>query len=200
MLESCPAIEKVNNVYGFTSLILLDCEELYEFSMYLTELTTVRINDCPLVKLFINGSHLEELSLINCGLIFVKNISGHAFVEIKNVRLLPDISSNCILVSKPLRSDDPAFPEATRVNECMNEIFEKVHLIRRFMIKVICRQRYLKLREMQRSNNLYDCVICQDPMSPLDTIFTSCNHVFHCECLRSWVYIRRSCPLCNQTI
>ena len=44
-----------------------------------------------------------------------------------------------------------------------------------------------------------DCAICQS--SSLDGVSaTSCGHVFHSSCLRTWLKKRSNCPSCRQSL
>lgn len=42
------------------------------------------------------------------------------------------------------------------------------------------------------------CAICFDSMSSAK--ITQCGHYFHLNCLRKWLYIQSSCPLCHQDV
>ena len=42
------------------------------------------------------------------------------------------------------------------------------------------------------------CAICFDSMSSAK--ITQCGHYFHSNCLRKWLYIQSSCPLCHQDV
>lgn len=45
------------------------------------------------------------------------------------------------------------------------------------------------------------CPICRDVVSPSDLLYQlDCNHVFHHQCLLTWVGYRRTCPICIQLI
>lgn len=45
------------------------------------------------------------------------------------------------------------------------------------------------------------CSICLDELSPGDVLQAPpCGHVFHSSCLRKWMRVRVSCPLCQKTL
>lgn len=48
--------------------------------------------------------------------------------------------------------------------------------------------------------NQKTCSICLEEYKKNDKVFfTKCNHLFHSECIRSWLNINnRTCPLCRQ--
>lgn len=199
LIESCPVIESVTNVYGFHSLVLIDCEVLTTLNMYLAELKTVRINDCADLNLIFNGSELEELSLINCGIVLIDQLSVHSTIDTMNSRLLPDLSTNPLWVQTPTMDEDVVYEEAFILNRYMKRICTFANVIKRRVSAYTDRVKFLKIRTLQREDRLCDCPICQDAISPTNSIFTSCNHLFHLDCLVAWFQIKRACPLCNCT-
>ena len=45
------------------------------------------------------------------------------------------------------------------------------------------------------------CAICYQDMDKFVTAkVTKCNHFFHGECLRKWLYVQDSCPLCYSSL
>ncbi|KAF2894972.1 hypothetical protein ILUMI_11205 [Ignelater luminosus] len=40
------------------------------------------------------------------------------------------------------------------------------------------------------------CVVCWDSITPLRRL--NCGHVFHHNCISSWLYEKSTCPLCRQ--
>ena len=44
------------------------------------------------------------------------------------------------------------------------------------------------------------CVICLNPITNLSVCrMLSCFHIFHYECIESWLTKIASCPMCNKT-
>ena len=44
-----------------------------------------------------------------------------------------------------------------------------------------------------------ECVICIDPISnDSDCKMLSCFHIFHSQCISSWLLANGSCPMCNK--
>ena len=41
------------------------------------------------------------------------------------------------------------------------------------------------------------CSICIDTILDTDKMVTSCNHIFHKECLNKWLQINNQCPYCR---
>lgn len=44
------------------------------------------------------------------------------------------------------------------------------------------------------------CCICYQDLTPGDTRVTSCGHLFHSACLRRWMFVQETCPMCHQKI
>ncbi|KAM9777509.1 RING finger protein 145 [Neosynchiropus ocellatus] len=42
------------------------------------------------------------------------------------------------------------------------------------------------------------CSICFQDMS--SSVVTCCGHFFHANCLRKWLYVQETCPMCHQTV
>lgn len=63
--------------------------------------------------------------------------------------------------------------------------------------------------DKQESNNISDeqnsapvapipeCPICLDPLAIKDCTKTSCDHIFHNDCLHTWTQDHHNCPLCR---
>lgn len=44
------------------------------------------------------------------------------------------------------------------------------------------------------------CTICLEPILDSKRRTLRCSHTFHCACIRRWMRIRHTCPLCNVPI
>ncbi|XP_023286132.1 RING finger protein 145-like [Seriola lalandi dorsalis] len=51
-------------------------------------------------------------------------------------------------------------------------------------------------QQLQQHNDV--CSICFQEMS--SAVITSCRHFFHGNCLRKWLYVQDTCPMCHQTV
>ncbi|KAM6968669.1 RING finger protein 145 [Tautogolabrus adspersus] len=51
-------------------------------------------------------------------------------------------------------------------------------------------------QELQQHNDV--CSICFQEMS--SAVITYCGHFFHGNCLRKWLYVQETCPMCHQTV
>ncbi|KAI3367422.1 hypothetical protein L3Q82_026280, partial [Scortum barcoo] len=51
-------------------------------------------------------------------------------------------------------------------------------------------------QQLQQHNDV--CSICFQEMS--SAVITYCGHFFHGNCLRKWLYVQETCPMCHQTI
>ena len=45
-----------------------------------------------------------------------------------------------------------------------------------------------------------NCCICLDVYANKVCVRTSCSHIFHMDCLQSWIAIHNTCPLCRCTL
>ncbi|KAG7277096.1 hypothetical protein CRUP_031309 [Coryphaenoides rupestris] len=50
--------------------------------------------------------------------------------------------------------------------------------------------------QLQRNNDV--CSICFQEMS--SAVITLCGHFFHANCLRKWLYVQETCPMCHQSV
>lgn len=50
--------------------------------------------------------------------------------------------------------------------------------------------------QLQQHNDV--CSICFQDMS--SAVITYCGHFFHGNCLRKWLYVQETCPMCHQTV
>ncbi|XP_073340284.1 RING finger protein 145 [Pagrus major] len=51
-------------------------------------------------------------------------------------------------------------------------------------------------QQLQEHNDV--CSICFQEMS--SAVITYCGHFFHGNCLRKWLYVQETCPMCHQTV
>ncbi|XP_042243879.1 RING finger protein 145 [Thunnus maccoyii] len=51
-------------------------------------------------------------------------------------------------------------------------------------------------QQLQQHNDV--CSICFQEMS--SAVITNCGHFFHGNCLRKWLYVQETCPMCHQTV
>ncbi|XP_041090698.1 RING finger protein 145-like [Polyodon spathula] len=51
-------------------------------------------------------------------------------------------------------------------------------------------------QQLERHNDL--CAICFQEMN--SAVVTYCGHFFHASCLRKWLYVQETCPMCHQQV
>ncbi|XP_054469908.1 RING finger protein 145 [Anoplopoma fimbria] len=51
-------------------------------------------------------------------------------------------------------------------------------------------------QQLQQHNDV--CSICFQEMT--SAVITYCGHFFHGNCLRKWLYVQETCPMCHQTV
>ncbi|VDI73047.1 Hypothetical predicted protein [Mytilus galloprovincialis] len=72
----------------------------------------------------------------------------------------------------------------------------KTFLLRR---EAVSRVESLPQATEEQLNSLSDvCPICFSTMTQAKV--TSCNHFFHATCLRKWLYVKDTCPMCHKKI
>lgn len=195
LIESCCALEHVVNVYGFSNLVLIHCDSLCVFEMYLTELITVTIQNCKNLNITMSGDLLESLSLVECGSVIISDLAECNLIEIKNVGLMPDISSK-----HRLQRNNNYYPETLIIRNHFNKLSRNATSIINTVRAYIIRKKFVQYMQMSRNNELYDCVICQEPISFETLRITQCKHMFHAGCLFEWISVRNKCPLCNELV
>lgn len=53
----------------------------------------------------------------------------------------------------------------------------------------------------EQEGEMFDCTICLSEISDGEQIgVLSCQHLFHCDCLKEWLLRRNACPLCQTEI
>ena len=72
----------------------------------------------------------------------------------------------------------------------------KSYLLRREAVRRIESMPEATPEQLREHNDL--CPICFQEL--LTARVTPCKHFFHALCLRKWLYVQESCPLCHQTI
>ena len=70
--------------------------------------------------------------------------------------------------------------------------------------KISNRQKEIQLSSILVINNnkKYDdtlCVICLDDITD-KTVELKCVHIYHYDCIKEWIEVKATCPLCNYKI
>uniref|UniRef100_A0A8C7ZPI0 RING finger protein 145 n=1 Tax=Oryzias sinensis TaxID=183150 RepID=A0A8C7ZPI0_9TELE len=69
-------------------------------------------------------------------------------------------------------------------------------LLRRAAAKKISSLPAASEQQLQQHDDV--CSICFQDMS--SAVVTSCGHFFHGNCLRKWLYVQETCPMCHQPV
>uniref|UniRef100_A0A3Q3G783 RING finger protein 145 n=1 Tax=Kryptolebias marmoratus TaxID=37003 RepID=A0A3Q3G783_KRYMA len=72
----------------------------------------------------------------------------------------------------------------------------KSFLLRREAAKKINSLPRATAQQLDQHNDV--CSICFQEMS--SAVITYCGHFFHDNCLRKWLYVQETCPMCHQTV
>ena len=60
---------------------------------------------------------------------------------------------------------------------------------------------YTHKKIIQNNNLLNDCSICLEIFKNNESVISlPCNHIFHHECIQTWLKNSNNCPLCRQII
>ncbi len=51
--------------------------------------------------------------------------------------------------------------------------------------------------EPKSIDNIIECGICIEHIIDKDKYITSCNHIFHKECINKWLQLNNKCPYCR---
>ena len=197
-VHACPALDMISNVYGFRKLTLIDCDELEDFDIQYSSLEKVIITSCKLLNTQFNGTSITELTLMDTGFIIINDLSKNAIVNIKDASLLPNLTSTTNTLSLDEQSSFNI--ESLKLSYHIQHLFKSARTITNCIMAYKIRKTYLTYLRHKAVNNIDDCVICQESIAPNQIIFTKCNHMFHSGCLHEWLKIRRSCPLCNNSL
>lgn len=62
-----------------------------------------------------------------------------------------------------------------------------------------------ELSESEKNSEYEDkcrdvCPICFGELRAHEALITNCNHIFHFICLRKWLYLQDTCPMCHQLV
>ncbi|XP_023700416.2 RING finger protein 145 isoform X1 [Paramormyrops kingsleyae] len=69
-------------------------------------------------------------------------------------------------------------------------------LLRRDAVSKIRSMPIATNEQLEQHNDI--CAICYQDMT--SAIITPCNHVFHAGCLKKWLYVQETCPLCHNQL
>lgn len=72
----------------------------------------------------------------------------------------------------------------------------KSFLLRREAAKKINSLPRATEEQLEKHNDV--CAICFQEMN--SAVITYCGHFFHGNCLRKWLYVQETCPMCHQTV
>lgn len=198
-IHRCPELASISNVYGLEHLSLVECESLCDFNVLFETLLSLTVDSCPELRIVVNGKTLQTLTLINSGLTYVYDISIQAWINVKNVSFLPDLHSDLDNGMSPAIGDE-ACTAVIELARCMTRIMQLAGVVERWYLARLIRFRYKNYLRLKEQNALYDCTICCDAICSATLRLIECAHIFHDQCLNTWLSYYRRCPLCNHPI
>jgi hypothetical protein len=196
-VNNCAALESITNVCGVQTAIITECESLRVLQIYLSEISKFAISHCHELHTVIDGSHLRDLILIECGSVLVTNIELCARVDTINAISMPDISSD--LCDDDI-SDTQEQDGARRIQTRMYNLQTATNIIARSIGRYLKHIKKAKYQDKELREGIHACVICLEMVESWNVSFTSCDHMFHSKCIHQWLQVRRQCPLCNTAI
>ena len=200
-VQCCTNLESIDDVFGFKSISLIDCDALNELNITYSYATTMIIKNSPDLNFTFKGNQLERLTLEDIGIPLIKSMNPTARISISNVQILPDLESD-IPESNNTDDDDDGhtFTAALTLRSLFDKMSSSYTIISNMVLTFKIRKCFVKYMKLKKENNLCDCVICQEPIDFQTGTFTACNHLFHRDCLATWMDVRRTCPLCNTNL
>jgi E3 ubiquitin-protein ligase RNF139 len=67
-------------------------------------------------------------------------------------------------------------------------------------LEVFRRELFESEEEYERKKRDDVCAICFCELGAHESRITNCNHIFHFICLRKWLYLQDTCPMCHQKV
>ena len=191
---NCASLESISNVYGFSKLDIINCDYISDMDIQYSKLRSLTVQECPLLHIHCSGKLLEELTLVDTGVVTVRDLNETASIHIRDVPLIPN------LISKQNRVGHLINEETIKFIKHMGDMIKSAKLISHQLHSLYLRKKYRKFISMKESNRLVDCVICQEEITVGSAVFTQCDHMYHADCLNQWTRTRRVCPLCNHQL
>jgi hypothetical protein len=189
-IEDCGRLSELENIMFSTFIRLIELPKLRYVGIECCSPRTVDIQDCELLKLKLYGEDLENLTLINTNIILVVRLSPYARIKTLKSGYLPNLETKYIV-----QNNETVIPEAI-------ELIDFEYKQRAMLHKIIFNVRnHLVKKYKNRIQNILDnpyCTICMENINVESRFISRCFHMFHLDCISSWVVEKNICPLCNQ--
>lgn len=180
-VKNCHSLTRISDIVAPKSIIMLNLGDLETAHFLFAPITLLNIDGCESIKSCkIDGKWLESLTLIDTGIIDIRNLNPTSAVMVNNSKYLKDDES------------DYAFSLAANLNERSLAIYKIVSKIRRHCI----RKMRNRIMDAIRDN---ECSICLQHIECQSKFITRCFHSFHLDCIYTWCSkYANNCPMCKQ--
>jgi hypothetical protein len=179
MVRNCKNLHTISDIIAPMNIMLINLPKLTMSRFIFTPVQSLFIENCTRLISTFNGTWLRSLTLIDTDIIRVTELSGTAFVHIRNSKYLPNITSESNAIQLRLN-----------LNMRTNAAMMIIRAIRKYQIRFL-RQRLNAALEAQT------CAICLSEVDLHHRFVSRCFHTFHADCIFTWIEVRNSCPLCN---
>lgn len=185
-IADCLSLEEIVNIMGPENINLSNLEYLSSLGIDMTSPKSIYIENAPHLKSNLDGSNLDELTLVDTDMIVLSNLSPKAIIKTNNSGYLPDLETNKM---------NHTMLEATQLIEF--DTYQRLmasRIIRNIRLHQV--KKYKRRIQLALMDNY--CIICTDPIERKDRFVTKCFHIFHMECISNWLVEKNVCPLCGE--
>lgn len=185
-IADCLSLEEIVNIMGPENINLSNLEYLSSLGIDMTSPKSIYIENAPYLKSNLDGSNLDELTLVDTDMIVLSNLSPKAIIKTNNSGYLPDLETNKM---------NHTMLEATQLIEF--DTYQRLmasRIIRNIRLHQV--KKYKGRIQLALMDNY--CIICTDPIERKDRFVTKCFHIFHMECISNWLVEKNVCPLCGE--
>ncbi|XP_047321184.1 probable E3 ubiquitin-protein ligase plr-1 [Impatiens glandulifera] len=186
--------------------------ELFECSFQHVYVTikfddTFKINELPTYSISLHMITVKEEWNRSTGsesmIIDEKDIGPEVWTYLENIQR-HEIAT---YVQKWLRESDVQLNERKKVSEKINNILRECSIMCYFSFYIRLEYDIDKIMDENKSmasdrEEKYMCTICLENYNVGDEInlMLHCSQQFHCDCIKNWMKISNSCPLCREPI
>ncbi len=189
-ISDCSSLEEIDNIMGPETINLSNLEYLSYLGIDMTSPKHIYIENAPYLKTNLDGSNLNNLTLLNTDMILISNISPYSTIRTLNSGYLPDLETDL--------SVHIGFKETLEAKQLIEFDAYQRMLITRIVDNIRIHQvkKYRGRIQLALTDNY--CTICMDSIDKKERFVSKCFHIFHINCISSWVAEKNTCPLCAE--
>jgi len=177
-----------DSVLKWCTIIFTHCnEENMNVEMFLN----INKNDEKIIKL------LDKVQNVIFG-----DLQSHSNEQVdfllKNIRkrFLDNVKTDAIH-----SSDFYFFPEPNDQSSWLSSICNVIERFTQITIpvdEIVAYMKSITIIKVDAQHFYGECSICHEDMYYTNSVFTTCKHVFHKQCIAEWFYKRHTCPICTE--